>query len=447
MRRVPGTGSLAVRGLRAAAARSRSVRSARRPCPDGLATCFAAGEYDGLLRAMILAHKERAAFTLADPLGQLLAVAAGRTLEPVAPTVLVPVPSRRCRGALARARPDAPDRPGRGAVPAPARAVRQRARRPARQCAARSGPGRARAPRQRAANLAGSMRVRPAARQALARIGAPVSLSCCATTCSRPARPRARRSVPSRRRALRVRAVVTVAATRKRLEPGRSHHRSVLGPTPFGPWPTTVCTWRTSESAVSSRSLGQAVRSLRILPLSTCRRRARAAQRARRVTGPLRGQESSDNQIVTRLIEQHRRSAVDVVVSSRHCEVSDRFREHVEEKLARLEKHNHRIIRVEVLLEKEARPREPDRTVRVELTAKSKGPIVRAEACCRGQDGCARPGAGQDGRPDAPRRRPPQGAPWPAQARVARRGDGPQHSAGSSTTGTPSTSPSTRSAR
>jgi ribosomal subunit interface protein len=71
---------------------------------------------------------------------------------------------------------------------------------------------------------------------------------------------------------------------------------------------------------------------------------------------------------------------VDVVVSSRHCEVSDRFREHVEEKLARLEKHNHRIIRVEVLLEKEARPRDPERTVRVELTAKSKGPVVRAEA-------------------------------------------------------------------
>jgi ribosomal subunit interface protein len=71
---------------------------------------------------------------------------------------------------------------------------------------------------------------------------------------------------------------------------------------------------------------------------------------------------------------------VDVVVSSRHCEVSDRFREHVEEKLARLEKHDHRIIRVDVLLEKEVRAREPERAVRVELTARSKGPIVRAEA-------------------------------------------------------------------
>jgi len=71
---------------------------------------------------------------------------------------------------------------------------------------------------------------------------------------------------------------------------------------------------------------------------------------------------------------------VDVVVSSRHCEVTERFREHVEEKLTRLEKHDHRIIRVEVLLEKEVRPRDPARAVRVELTAKSKGPIVRAEA-------------------------------------------------------------------
>ena len=71
---------------------------------------------------------------------------------------------------------------------------------------------------------------------------------------------------------------------------------------------------------------------------------------------------------------------MEVVVSSRHCEVSERFREHVEEKLARLEKHDHRIIRVDVLLEKEARPRDPERNVRVELTAKSRGPIVRAEA-------------------------------------------------------------------
>ncbi len=71
---------------------------------------------------------------------------------------------------------------------------------------------------------------------------------------------------------------------------------------------------------------------------------------------------------------------MDVVVSSRNCEVSERFREHVADKLTRLEKHDHRIIRVDVLLAKEARPREPERNVRIELTARSKGPIVRAEA-------------------------------------------------------------------
>ncbi len=71
---------------------------------------------------------------------------------------------------------------------------------------------------------------------------------------------------------------------------------------------------------------------------------------------------------------------MDVVVKSRHCEVSDRFREHVEEKLGRLEKHDHRVIRVEVEVEMERNPRLADRAVKVELTAFSKGPVIRAEA-------------------------------------------------------------------
>ncbi|HEX7717160.1 MAG TPA: ribosome-associated translation inhibitor RaiA [Marmoricola sp.] len=77
---------------------------------------------------------------------------------------------------------------------------------------------------------------------------------------------------------------------------------------------------------------------------------------------------------------------MDVVVSSRQCEVSERFRSHVEDKLTRLEKHDHRIIRVEVLVERERNARQPERQsqaerqIRVELTAKSKGPVLRAEA-------------------------------------------------------------------
>ncbi len=70
---------------------------------------------------------------------------------------------------------------------------------------------------------------------------------------------------------------------------------------------------------------------------------------------------------------------MDVVVKGRHCEVSDRFRDHVTEKLTRLEKHDHRIIRVEVEVELEKNPRLADRAVHIELTAFSKGPVIRAE--------------------------------------------------------------------
>jgi ribosomal subunit interface protein len=72
---------------------------------------------------------------------------------------------------------------------------------------------------------------------------------------------------------------------------------------------------------------------------------------------------------------------MEVVVTGRHVELSDRFRSHVEEKLTRLEKHDHRIIRVNVEVEKERNPRQADRAVRLQLTALSKGPVIRAEAC------------------------------------------------------------------
>ncbi|HEX5771050.1 MAG TPA: ribosome-associated translation inhibitor RaiA [Nocardioidaceae bacterium] len=71
---------------------------------------------------------------------------------------------------------------------------------------------------------------------------------------------------------------------------------------------------------------------------------------------------------------------MEIVVKSRHMDVSDRFRSHVEEKIVRLEKHDHRIMRVEVEVDKERNPRQHDRAVRVELTAFSKGPVIRAEA-------------------------------------------------------------------
>ena len=71
---------------------------------------------------------------------------------------------------------------------------------------------------------------------------------------------------------------------------------------------------------------------------------------------------------------------MDVVVTARHCELSERFRDHVADKLDRLEKHDHRIMRVQVEVESERNPRQADRAVRIELTAYSKGPVIRAEA-------------------------------------------------------------------
>ena len=71
---------------------------------------------------------------------------------------------------------------------------------------------------------------------------------------------------------------------------------------------------------------------------------------------------------------------MDVVVTGRHCEITDRYRSHVEEKLTRLEKHDHRIMRVQVEVDCEPNPRQRERAVRIELTAFSKGPVIRAEA-------------------------------------------------------------------
>jgi ribosomal subunit interface protein len=71
---------------------------------------------------------------------------------------------------------------------------------------------------------------------------------------------------------------------------------------------------------------------------------------------------------------------MDVVVTGRHCEITDRYRSHVEEKLSRLEKHDHRIMRVQVEVDCEPNPRQRDRAVRLELTAYSRGPVIRAEA-------------------------------------------------------------------
>ena len=71
---------------------------------------------------------------------------------------------------------------------------------------------------------------------------------------------------------------------------------------------------------------------------------------------------------------------MDVVVKSRHCTVSDTFRDYVEDKITRLEKLDDRVIRVEVEVSAERNRRQHDQASRVEITLRTKGPVVRAEA-------------------------------------------------------------------
>jgi ribosomal subunit interface protein len=71
---------------------------------------------------------------------------------------------------------------------------------------------------------------------------------------------------------------------------------------------------------------------------------------------------------------------MDVVVKSRHCDVTEEFRAYVAEKITRLEKLDDRVIRVEVELSAERNKRQHDQASRVEITVRTKGPVVRAEA-------------------------------------------------------------------
>ena len=121
------------------------------PFPAGLPRTCTAGPYEGLLRALLLAHKERGRLALTRPLGDLLGAAVGAL--GAGDVVLVPVPSApaavRARGhdhALRLARAAAR---GRG-LHAAALLV------PARRVADQSGLSAA----GRAANLSGALRAR-----------------------------------------------------------------------------------------------------------------------------------------------------------------------------------------------------------------------------------------------------------------------------------------------
>ncbi|HEV7656861.1 MAG TPA: ribosome-associated translation inhibitor RaiA [Mycobacteriales bacterium] len=72
---------------------------------------------------------------------------------------------------------------------------------------------------------------------------------------------------------------------------------------------------------------------------------------------------------------------MDVVVRGRNVEVPEHFRQHVAEKIERVERYDHRIIRVDVELYHERNPRQSPSCQRVEVTCATRGPVIRAEAC------------------------------------------------------------------
>ncbi len=72
---------------------------------------------------------------------------------------------------------------------------------------------------------------------------------------------------------------------------------------------------------------------------------------------------------------------MDIVVRGRNVEVPEHYRQLVAEKLGRVERYDHKVIRVDVELHHERNPRQASACQNVQITCKSRGPVVRSEAC------------------------------------------------------------------
>jgi ribosomal subunit interface protein len=75
---------------------------------------------------------------------------------------------------------------------------------------------------------------------------------------------------------------------------------------------------------------------------------------------------------------------VEIVVTGRNVEVPEHFRVHVAEKVARLERYDHKIVGLEVELFHERNRRQLKTCQRVEITGRGgAGSVARAEACAQ----------------------------------------------------------------
>lgn len=71
---------------------------------------------------------------------------------------------------------------------------------------------------------------------------------------------------------------------------------------------------------------------------------------------------------------------MDIVVTGRNVEVPDHFKVHASDKLAKLDRYDSKLSRIDVELSHENNPRQAKTRQRVELTVRGRGPAVRGEA-------------------------------------------------------------------
>lgn len=72
---------------------------------------------------------------------------------------------------------------------------------------------------------------------------------------------------------------------------------------------------------------------------------------------------------------------MEIVICGRNVEVPEHFRDHTTNKLARLGRYDHKIIRLSVELFHENNPRRSKTCQSVEITGRGRGPVVRAVGC------------------------------------------------------------------
>ena len=74
---------------------------------------------------------------------------------------------------------------------------------------------------------------------------------------------------------------------------------------------------------------------------------------------------------------------MDIVVKGRNVEVPDHYREHVADKLSKVERYDQKLITADAELFHERNPRQSEKCQRVEITVMTRGPVIRAEACAK----------------------------------------------------------------